>query len=52
MRDYLKKKTRVIGCKVIFKEAGDRSVVEEGLVYTCGATWCSWMQGKEKGIGG
>jgi len=25
-----------------------RSVVEEGLGYTCGATWCSWMQGKRK----
>jgi len=24
-------------------------VVEEGLVHTCGATWCSWMQGKRKG---
>jgi len=25
--------------------SGRRSVVEEGLVYTCGTTWCSWMQG-------
>jgi hypothetical protein len=31
--------------------SGRRSVVEEGLVYTCGATWCSWMQGKENEIG-
>jgi len=28
--------------------SGRRSVVEEGLVYTCGATWCSWIQGEEK----
>jgi len=35
-----------------FKRAEGILRFEEVMVKTCGATWCSWMQGKEKRIGG
>jgi len=32
----------------IFKKAEDIPRVEEARVEACGATWCSWKQGKMK----